>query len=79
MYVFDGTLKASSGVSSKFFDMRADLTKNAESTAIGDLVQNLTGTVSFGNGVPDYSFAAGTFDATNNTLKLAGASIQSLP
>jgi hypothetical protein len=74
-FVFDGSLKASSNMNSKFFEIRADLTKTAESTATGHLVQNLTGSVSFGNGVPDYGLTAGTFDATNNTIKLGGASI----
>jgi len=76
MFVFDGTLKASSNMNSKFFDLRADLTRTAESTATGHLVQNFTGTVSFGNGAPDYNYVAGTFDATNNTLRLGGASVQ---
>lgn len=74
-FVFDGSLKASSNMNSKFFEIRADLSKTAESSATGHLVQNLTGSVSFGNGVPDYGLAAGTFDATNNTLKIGGASI----
>lgn len=72
MFVFEGNLKATSGSASNFYSIRADLTRNSENTASGHDVTTLTGTLSFGNGVPDYSVLYATFDSTNSTLKLLG-------
>jgi len=77
-YVLEGTLKATSqaggNTNSKFFTMRADLTKASEqTTATGITVQNLTGTISFGNGVSDYSVMSSEFFPGNETLILVAA------
>ena len=77
MYILEGTLKATShsgdNTNSKFFQLRADLTKTGETTtASGQTVQNLTGTISFGNRVPDYNVINSEFYPNNMTLVVVG-------
>lgn len=71
-FLFVGTLKATSGMASNFYDVRASLTRNSENTtSYGHDVISLTGMMSFGNGVPDYNVFS-TFDNTNSTLRIGG-------
>lgn len=77
MYVLEGTLKATNhsggNTNSKFFQLRADLTKTGETTtASGQTEQNLTGTISFGNGVTDYNVISSEFFPNNMTLVVVG-------
>jgi hypothetical protein len=73
-YMLSGTMKSTSGTASKFFQISSFLTKVTEQlTPNNHTVQNLTGTISFGNGVKDYSVTTASLDISNQTLRLAGS------
>jgi hypothetical protein len=74
MFVFDGTVKASSGSGSNFYEIRADLTRNSENTTSdGHTLTTLSGSMSFGN-AGNFNIPWATFDSTNDTLKMLGLS-----
>jgi hypothetical protein len=72
-YLLQGTMKATDGTDSRFFQLRADLKSILEQFVDGHKVQNLAGMVNFNNGTLNYGVTMGSLDISNYTLTLVGS------